>query len=316
MRIRNYKNTNPFSSRGFTLIEIVVALAVLGTLIGGAMIAVNPNRQLNKTKDAASQAALQEVKKGLDLYYQDSNCYPTTSSSFTTALSTGGEWKVGNTVYLAKTPVDGYGRALVYMTDPVSSCPQWNVLFTKLSAAGSTDICPLQEKPECTPEGFDNTWACVVSGSTNCSAVSGGQIGIGGIVPTATPSATPAPSATPTPTPDASLQTFSIAIPASAQPQFFTGTIKPTNPTPGEQVTFSVNTDGYINPNPVTSVVARVKSDNQTVSHPLSLESGTSQNGKWSATWTQQDSTNGTFQITVDSQDSAGNQSSFDVSIR
>ncbi len=313
MKIRSYKIKNSFFSRGFTLIEIVVALAVLGTLIGGALIAVNPNRQLNKTKDAASQAALQEVKKGLDLYYQDSNCYPTNTSSFTTALSTGGEWKVGNTVYLAKTPVDGYGRALVYMTDPTSSCPQWNVLFTKLSAAGSVDICPLQEKPECTPEGFDNTWACVVSGSTNCSAVSGGQIGIGGIVPTATPSATPVP---PTPTPDANIKTFSIAIPASAKPQFFTGTIKPINPASGEQVEFSVNTDGYINPSPVTSVVAQVKSDNQTVSHPLTLESGTAQNGKWSATWTQQDSTNGTFQITVNSQDADGNQSSFDVSIR
>lgn len=297
---------------GFTLVEIVVAIAILATLIGGVFVAINPARQVNKAKDAATQKGLQEIKKALDLYYQDKNCYPAAQSDFTTALANGSEWKEGTTVYMKKVSLDGNNLPYIYVTDTVSSCPQWNVLYGKLNNASVVaDICPLDES-SCAPAGYDNTWACTTSGATNC-----GQVKTSALVtptPQASPTASPSGAASPTPTTTAA--NFTIAMPASALPQLFTGIIDPKTPLSGQSVSLSVSTDGYENPSPITSVTAKVTTDTKTNTYSLALTAGTATNGTWSKTWTANDNANSTFIITITAVNSAGNTSSVDVSIR
>ncbi len=304
-------------TRGFTLIEIVVVITILGTLIAGTALTLNPSKQIDKAKDSISQANMQEVRKGLDLYYQDKKCYPAQESAFTTALNTGTEWTEGNTTYMKKVPRDAEEDAFVYLTDNSSTinCRQWYVLFSKLSTEYEDNaVCPLKASA-CTPEGYDNSWACITGGTTDCEKISGTIVSGEGVItyPTPTPASA---SATITPTPVDDTQAFVIALPASAKPQLFTGTINPRVPSIGQSVTMRVSTDDYENPIPISSINLTVTSDNQTRVYPMFLYSGTSSNGTWSSTWIQTDTVNHTYMVSIDSRDTSGNTSSIDVSIK
>lgn len=299
---------------GFTLVELILAMVILASLTTGTLLALNPQRQVNKGKDSASQANMQEIKHALEIYYQDKNCYPTATSVFTNALNTSGQWKEGNTIYMKKVPFDGYGRPFVYMTDTSSSCPQWNVLFARLSSPSTNvDICPLKESG-CTPVGFDNSWACVTSGSSNCGQISSTAVDGNVIIyPTATPSATPSITVTPTPS---GIVDFSVALPASAKPQIFHGTLSTSNPVVGQPFTLKVDTDGYNNPIGIASIKATVTTNSQTNTYDMYLSSGNSQNGGWTATWITPESASATFIIKLDLTDKSGNKSHADVVLR
>jgi prepilin-type N-terminal cleavage/methylation domain-containing protein len=72
---------------GFTLVEVLVAATILATLIGGVLLTLNPIAQINKGQDAQRLADLQSIKTAVDLYYNDTKCYPT-------QLPFGQVWKV------------------------------------------------------------------------------------------------------------------------------------------------------------------------------------------------------------------------------
>lgn len=297
---------------GFTLIEILVAITILASLTGGVFVVLNPARQLNKARDAASLQGLQEIRNALDLYNQDHNCFPDTQSVFITALQTGGPWVEANTTYIAEAPLDGYGNPYIYMTDPSISCPQWYVVFARLSQPQEQDICPLDEQSDCVPEGFDDRWACVTGGITGCALLSGAQVN-GNMIsyPTPTP---PSGTVTPTPTEE---QNFIIAMQYTDRPQFFTGTISTINPDQGEEMTLEISTDDWDgNPAPVTSLTVTVESDNTTQQYTMFLASGTATNGTWETTWIQSDTANHTLLLTLDAQDSIGNTSDVTIAVK
>ncbi len=307
IQVINHKSSiiNPALRAGFTLVEIVVSIAILATLIGGVFVAINPQRQVRKAQDSERQRDLQEIKKALDLYYQDKSCYPSSNSPFVTALDSGGEWKEGTTVYMKKVPVDPRGAPYIYSVD-TAACPQWNVTFAKLSAPSNiTTTCALSSVSECTPQGFDNTWACVTSGSTNC----------GQLVTTALSTPTPAPptstpTSTPTPTPSGGSGTFNVAM--NTDPWATYATIVPY-PAGGGLQQFSLTVQGT---NPVTSVVARVATDSQIRNYTLVLTSGTANNGVWSTSWTNSDTINTNYVISPTMTNVVGTQASFDLSLK
>lgn len=296
---------------GFTLVEIVVAIAILGTLAGGAFIALNPANQIDRAKDAISQQGLAEIRTALDSYYADHNCYPGGQSVFVTAINTGSEWNEAGVVYLSQAPLDGYGEPYIYVTDNNSSCSQWYTVFAKLSAAPENDACPLDEQSACVPVGFDDTWACATGGITNCAYLAGTQVNGNQIV---YPTATPVPAGTITPTPTSF--GFTISQPYGVYPRFYVGELSSIHPSAGQELDLRIDTDGESNPSPVTSVTATVTSDNEENTYQLYLSSGTAQNGGWSTSWIQSDTVDTTFVITLTFRDSAGRVASVDVSIR
>ena len=132
---------------------------------------INPIEQINKGQDAGRQADIQEIKKGLELYYQDNNCYPLQAQMDT--VIAGASWIVGSSIYINKMPKDASGEAYTYMTDQDPACPQWAVVFANAARAGArSPLCPLESLTACTPINFDSTFACVISGSVDCSKIS------------------------------------------------------------------------------------------------------------------------------------------------
>ena len=63
-------------SRGFTLIEILVVIVVLGVLAG--LVAPNVFRHVFTAKDAAARSQIEMLGAALDAYRLDNGRYPTT----------------------------------------------------------------------------------------------------------------------------------------------------------------------------------------------------------------------------------------------
>lgn len=155
---KNYKN----NLRGFTLIELLVAMMILGVLLSGLILTIDPKKQLDKAKDAQRQSDLQQIKNALDMYYNDYAIYP-----ILTSLPTG-QWKIGNTVYMAKVPKDPNDSAYTYYYSS-GTRPQWAVLYAKLSKSGAS--CALTNLSNCLPIGYTDKWTCVLLGSVDCSSI-------------------------------------------------------------------------------------------------------------------------------------------------
>ena len=64
--------------RGFTLIELLVVIAIIGLLSTLAVIALNSARQ--KSRDTKRLSDIRQIATALELFYTDSNVYPTEAS--------------------------------------------------------------------------------------------------------------------------------------------------------------------------------------------------------------------------------------------
>ncbi len=69
-------------SSGFTLIEILIALALIGVMATGIILAINPLVQLQKAQDAKRKSELSQIQKALETYYQDNGKYPPVTSDY------------------------------------------------------------------------------------------------------------------------------------------------------------------------------------------------------------------------------------------
>jgi prepilin-type N-terminal cleavage/methylation domain-containing protein len=61
---------------GFTIIELITVIGVLGILGSILLAIVNPLEQFNKAADSRRKADLAQIQKALESYYQDHGRYP------------------------------------------------------------------------------------------------------------------------------------------------------------------------------------------------------------------------------------------------
>ncbi len=90
------------SRRGFTLIELLVVIAIIGVLAAVVLVATGNARI--KSRDARRLTDVQQIKSGLDIYYNLGAGYPDTAS-WNTAQSANGTLSCSGTPAL-KVPQD------------------------------------------------------------------------------------------------------------------------------------------------------------------------------------------------------------------
>lgn len=83
-------------SKGFTLVELLIAIAVVGILATVLIVAVNPAKQLQKSRDTGRKAALKTLQTALEQYYQDNGNYPVSATNPCVSSYTTGCWMTTN----------------------------------------------------------------------------------------------------------------------------------------------------------------------------------------------------------------------------
>ncbi len=68
-------------TRAFTLIEIIIGMAVLAIVLVIGLIAINPARVLNESKDSIRLVSVGRIREGLNLYNVDNKGFPSARGS-------------------------------------------------------------------------------------------------------------------------------------------------------------------------------------------------------------------------------------------
>jgi general secretion pathway protein G len=100
-------------ARGFTLLEILVVLVIIGLLAG--FVAPRFFNQIGKSEVQVARAQLDALEKALDQYRLDTGHYPTTEAGLTALVSRPENEPRWAGPYLKKSvPLDPWGRSYNY----------------------------------------------------------------------------------------------------------------------------------------------------------------------------------------------------------
>jgi general secretion pathway protein G len=99
---------------GFTLLEILVVVAILGLLVG--MVAPTVLRQLGGARTSVARQSIERLSTVLDIYKLDIGSYPTTEQGLQALITQPTSVPNWNGPYLKgdATPADAWGKPYVY----------------------------------------------------------------------------------------------------------------------------------------------------------------------------------------------------------
>jgi general secretion pathway protein G len=117
MQIVSQRPTGRRLERGFTLVEIMVVVVIIGIL--GALVVPKLLGRTGESRVAAAKVDISTLKQALNLYKLDNQRFPTTEQGLQALMQkpTSGPaangWKAGG--YLEKLPKDPWGNPYQYM---------------------------------------------------------------------------------------------------------------------------------------------------------------------------------------------------------
>jgi Tfp pilus assembly protein PilE len=144
MRINSFFSFR-YNFTGFTVVELLVTITIMGVLMIGVISIVDPVGGIQKSIDAKRKSELAQVQRILELYYHDNGQYPA-------SLSFGSAWLP----YSPKLPKDP-NPAKSYAYKTISG--QDYYLYASLDR-GAYD-----------PQACNAGSACVNSGGLSCGGV-------------------------------------------------------------------------------------------------------------------------------------------------
>lgn len=97
-----------FTKKGFTLVELLVVVSLIGIL--STLVIANLNSARERARDAQRKSDLRNIQTALRLYYNDNGRYPAASGSSISACSGtctwGSPWVNGSITYMGILPED------------------------------------------------------------------------------------------------------------------------------------------------------------------------------------------------------------------
>jgi len=122
-RMTNMREKMRRSQGGFTLIELMVVILIIGLL--ATIVVQSLKGATDKAKRVKAEADISEIKTALDRYYLDVGSYPNTEQGLQALVSApntgrsvsqggGGDYQGP---YLEKLPPDPWGNLYVYQSD-------------------------------------------------------------------------------------------------------------------------------------------------------------------------------------------------------
>ena len=125
--------------KGFTLVELLIVIGVLGVLAATLIMTVNPIEQIKKSSDSTRKSDLAQIKRALDLYYDDNGRYPASSADFkitngASSVAWGSAWQP----YMNKLPKDPSSKNSYLYYSPPAAQGQSYYIYANLER-GSKD---------------------------------------------------------------------------------------------------------------------------------------------------------------------------------
>lgn len=107
---------------GFTLVEILVVITIIGLIMG--LVGPRVLNYLSESKAKAAQIQIKAFESALDLFYLDLGRYPSTGEGLTALVQRPGGAEGWNGPYLKNNtvPNDPWGRPYKYRS-PADRCP-------------------------------------------------------------------------------------------------------------------------------------------------------------------------------------------------
>lgn len=103
----------PHSRRGFTLLELLVVVVIIGLLAG--LVGPKYFDQVGKSNTKIAQAQIASIEKALDQYRLDVGAYPTTEQGLAALMAKPADLERWQGPYLKRpAPPDPWGRSYVY----------------------------------------------------------------------------------------------------------------------------------------------------------------------------------------------------------
>ena len=133
---------HPSAQAGFTLLEVLVVIAILGLLIG--LVAPAVLRQLGGAKVNVARQSVAQLGTVLDMYKLDAGSYPSTSeglAALVAAPSGATNWN-GPYVQGGRLPVDPWGHAYAYRDPSTRTGREYDLCSPGPDAGGATDPGP------------------------------------------------------------------------------------------------------------------------------------------------------------------------------
>ncbi|PIS22202.1 hypothetical protein COT50_03235 [candidate division WWE3 bacterium CG08_land_8_20_14_0_20_41_10] len=99
---KSQEKLNNCSTKGFTLVELLIAISLIGILTGVLLAVLNPRGIQAKARDSQRISDLSKVKVALESYFSDNRGYPTSGSNWVLVNSISGL----ATAYINILPID------------------------------------------------------------------------------------------------------------------------------------------------------------------------------------------------------------------
>jgi general secretion pathway protein G len=112
-------------TRGFTLIELMVVVVILGILAG--LIIPKIMGKPDEAKRLKARMQIEQLEQSLKFYYLDNGEYPTTEQGLTALVEKPAtepvpkRWRDGGYLEKGKVPLDPWGNTFVYVSPGVHS---------------------------------------------------------------------------------------------------------------------------------------------------------------------------------------------------
>jgi general secretion pathway protein G len=114
MREARRRRSARHGERGFTLVEILVVITIIGLIMG--LVGPRVLNYLTESKAKAAKIQIESFSSALDLYFLDNGRYPSSSEGLTALVQRPGSTTTWNGPYLkgSVVPNDPWGNAYQY----------------------------------------------------------------------------------------------------------------------------------------------------------------------------------------------------------